>query len=114
MDFHYKYNVSSVRLEYKILNELADFFNDLNIIYHTQFQVLSYKIDIYLSTYNLAIEIDEVYHKYRKGEDEKRQTEIENELQCDFVRIEENDSVGNAIAKIMNKIAVLKTDKNIA
>ena len=105
----FRYNIRSARFEYKIINELSDFFSKMKIKIELQFPVLQYKIDIYLPEYNLAIEIDEDEHKFRQSSDEKRQKEIETDLNCKFIRIEENESLGNAMAKIINEIAVLKT-----
>ena len=53
-----------------------------------QYSVLGYRIDFYLPDLNIAIEYDELAHKNYKN-DNKRQTDIENYLQCDFIRIKE-------------------------
>ncbi|MDZ9609906.1 Rha family transcriptional regulator [Escherichia coli] len=52
-----------------------------------QYPVLNYRIDGYDPVNNIAYEIDEPEHKYKKEQDEIRQRRIENELGCKFVRI---------------------------
>lgn len=57
-----------------------------------QFKVLQYRIDLYFSEKNLAIECDEMGHLDRDIYYEvTRQTEIEKELSCTFVRFNPND-----------------------
>ncbi|EHM8597980.1 Rha family transcriptional regulator [Escherichia coli] len=52
-----------------------------------QYRVLNYRIDGYDPVNNIAYEIDEPEHQYKKEQDEIRQRRIENELGCKFVRI---------------------------
>ena len=52
-----------------------------------QCRVLNYRIDGYDPVNNIAYEIDEPEHQYKKEQDEIRQRRIENELGCKFVRI---------------------------
>ena len=47
-----------------------------------------YNVDFYSPKYNLVIEYDEPYHKYRKKEDRKRQNKIIKELKCSFIRVQ--------------------------
>jgi hypothetical protein len=51
-----------------------------------------YYLDGYDRDKNVAIEIDEKYHRYQKEKDIKRQKEIEEILNCKFIRLpyEEN------------------------
>ena len=53
-----------------------------------QYKVAGYFLDGYCPTLNLAIEIDETFHKRNLKKDEERQKVIENELGCKFLRIE--------------------------
>ena len=99
----FKYNVRSARFEYKYLNEIQDFLNLMNIEYIPQYPVDNYRIDLYIPKYNLAIEIDEE-HKYKKDYDLKRQSYIENQIHCKFVRVNEGESCGCAIAKITKEL----------
>lgn len=58
-----------------------------------QFQVGKYRIDLYIKDLNIAIEFDEKSHSYYKYENEKgRQKNIEKELGCKFIRVNEKDS----------------------
>lgn len=74
----FKYNIRSARFEYKYLNEIQDCLDEMNIKYIPQYPVGNYRIDLYIPKYNLAIEIDEEEHKYKKDYDLKRQSYIEN------------------------------------
>lgn len=100
----FKYNVRSARFEYKYLNEIEDFLDVMNIEYIPQHLVDNYRIDLYIPNYNIAIEIDEEEHKYKKNYDTKRQKHIENLIHCEFVRITEGESCGVTIAKIIKKM----------
>ena len=74
----------------------------------TQYSVLKYKIDLYFHEYNLAVEVDEKGHKDRNSEHEtERKKEIENELNCKFIRInpdEENFKIFRVQDKIFRHI----------
>ena len=100
----FKYNVRSARFEYKYLNEIEDFLNIMNINYIEQYQVNNYRIDLYIPQYNLAIEIDEEEHKYQQEYDKMRQKYIENQIHCKFIRINEGESCGSAIARITKEL----------
>ena len=53
----------------------------------TQYTVIDCRIDLYFYEYKLAIEIDELGHNDRNADYEiKRVREIENELNCVFIR----------------------------
>ena len=62
--------------------------------------VCGYWLDFYEPNINLAIEYDEIGHKYRIAQDIKKQKEIINELGCKFIRINETDTM----EMIYNKI----------
>lgn len=100
----FKYNVRSARFEYKYLNEIKDFLDMMGIDYNEQYQVYDYRIDLYIPKYNIAIEIDEAEHKYKKDYDLRRQNYIENKIHCKFIRINEGESCGTAIAKISKEL----------
>lgn len=100
----FKYDVRSARFEYKYLNEIGDFLNLMNIDYVEQYQVDNYKIDLYIPKYSIAIEIDEEEHKYQQDYDHKRQNYIENKIHCKFIRVNEGESCGYAIAKITKEL----------
>jgi len=66
----------------------------------TQFSVDKYNIDLYFSKYKLAIEFDELKHKYTQTEDKKRQEYIISKLNCKFERIKEDEDIFVSINKI--------------
>jgi len=103
----FKYNIRSARFEYKYLNEIEDFLNMMNIEYIEQYQVGNYKIDLYIPKFNLAIEIDEKEHKYKKNYDLIRQNYIENKIHCKFVRVNEGESCGSMIARVIKEMDLL-------
>lgn len=108
MNNKYKYNVRSARFEYKYLNEIKDFLDIMDINYFYQYPVDDYRIDLYIPKYNLAIEIDEKEHKYKKEYDSIRQKYIENQIQCKFIRINEGETCGSVIAKIVKELNIYK------
>lgn len=97
----FKYNVRSARFEYKYLNEIQDFLNVMKIKYIPQYKVNDYRIDLYIPKYNIAIEIDEEEHKYKRDNDLIRQKYIENQIHCKFIRVNEGESCGSVIARII-------------
>ncbi len=104
----FKYNIRSARFEYKYLNEIENFLDIMNIAYLEQYKVDNYKIDLYIPEFNIAIEIDEVEHKYKIKYDLVRQKYIEDKIHCKFIRINEGESCGSIIAritKILNQIS---------
>ena len=100
----FKYNIRSARFEYKYLNEIEDFLKLMNINYVEQYHIDNYRIDLYISQYNIAIEIDEEEHKYQQEYDKMRQKYIENQIHCKFIRINEGESCGCAIARITKEL----------
>ena len=102
----FKYNIHSARFEYKYFNEIKDFIDAMEIAYVEQYPVNNYKIDLYIPKHNIAIEIDEKEHKYKKEYDLKRQDYIENKIHCKFIHINEGESCGNAMAKIIKKMNI--------
>lgn len=100
----YKFNIRSARFEYKYLNEIQDFLDAVNIRYILQYLVGNYRIDLYIPLYNIAIEIDEEEHKYKRDYDIKRQNYIEKQIHCKFIRINEGESCGSVMARITKEI----------
>lgn len=100
----FKYNIRSARFEYKYLNEIEDFLNLMSINYVEQYRVGKYRIDLYIPQYNLAVEIDEEDHKYKKEYDKIRQKYIEKQIHCKFIRVNEGESCGSVIARITKEL----------
>lgn len=103
----FKYNVRSARFEYKYLNEIKDFLEEMSIYYILQFQVGVYKIDLYIPKYNISIEIDEEEHKYKREYDIKRQDYIESQIHCKFICVNEGESCGSVLAKLIKKLNLM-------
>lgn len=99
----FKYNVRSARFEYKYLNEIEDFLDIMEVAYSEQYKVDRYKLDLYIPKYNIAIEIDEEEHKYKRENDNMRQKYIEKQMHCKFIRINEGESCGSVIARIVKE-----------
>jgi Rha family phage regulatory protein len=92
------------RKEIEFFAELGEALEPMNLTLNTQHRVLSYRLDGYIPSLNLAIEYDEEHHKHNTEKDKHRQTIIEKELGCDFVRLSELDSNAKNIGKIMAKV----------
>ena len=103
----FKYNIRSARFEYKYINEIQDFLNVMSIEYIPQYPVDNYRIDLYIPKYNLAIEIDEEEHKYKRDYDKIRQKYIEKLIHCVFIRVHEGESCGSVIARITKEMNLL-------
>lgn len=104
MENKFKYNIRSARFEYKMLNEICDFLNRLHIKYIKQYPILAYKIDLFLPNYNVCIEYDEKAHKFKQEYDRNRENNIIENIGCKFIRIKEDETVGTAIARILEII----------
>ena len=92
--------------EQSILSKIVTVFADEEII--LQYHVLGYRIDVYYFKFKLAIKVDEQGHNDRNIDYEiERQKAIENELGCEFIRInsaKENFSIFVEIVKIQSYI----------
>lgn len=90
--------------EAEFLQSIKDVLMQANIDIEIQKQVLSYRIDLYLPEYNLAIEFDESHHKKQVEQDIKRQKEIETYLGCSFIRVPESNTTLQNIGLILRHI----------
>ena len=79
-----------MRFEKEFGEILKEVFGDL-LTFTSQFRVLQYKIDWYISELNLAIEFDEPLHDLVA--DETRQRIIQKELKCEFLRIKQKQEL---------------------
>lgn len=77
-------------------------FNGENMI--TQYSVGKYKIDLYFPKYKLAVEFDELKHKFTQKEDKLRQEYIISKLNCRFERIKEDENIFISINRIFKII----------
>ena len=68
-----------------------------------------YRIDYYIPSLNIAIEYDENDHKYYTYDNQEgRQKEIENELNCKFIRVSDKYSINTAIAIVFKNLLDMK------
>jgi very-short-patch-repair endonuclease len=84
--------------ELQFVNNICSMFVGEEFI--TQYPILSYRIDLYMPKYNLAIEFDEQGHKYRTEADIIRQDAIEHRLGCTFIRVKDTDDQFAAAGRI--------------
>jgi very-short-patch-repair endonuclease len=72
-----------------------------------QYAIDNYMIDLYFIDYKIAIECDEFSHQaYDKNYEESRQKNIENKLECKFIRFNP-DKDDFDIFEVINKIYLL-------
>lgn len=92
---HLNTRTSHKRLESMVLYALHYALRDVEI--QSQYLVVDgnkqYYIDAYLPAMNLAIEVDEPHHGYQVETDQRRQEFIRKTLNCDFIRINCDDSI---------------------
>ena len=70
----------------------------------TQYSVLGYRIDLYFFNYKLSIEVDKLGNSDRNIDYEiERQNVIEEQLVCEFIRIDPDEKDFN-ISNVINKI----------
>lgn len=105
------------RYELYVLSRILHLLNDPGIKFN--FQQYARRvgdkfalIDLYLPQFNIAIEVDEVYHKTQLTADEIRQREIENNIEPqEVIRIDCSKGiveVNNQISKCVNNIKAAK------
>lgn len=93
------------RKEIDFLNQLEDALKPFNIQGIRQYRILSYQIDYYIPSLNIAIEYDENEHKnYTYEAHEGRQQKIEKELGCKFIRVTDKKSNAYNIGLIIKQI----------
>lgn len=100
-------SIYETRKEIEFLECLENTLLPFNIKGIRQYKILNYKIDYYIPSLNIAIEYDEDNHKnYTYEQHYGRQAEIENELDCRFIRVRDENSyeynVGYVIKEMFN------------
>ena len=105
------------RYELYVLSRILHLLNDPGIKFNFQQYARRVEdkfalIDLYLPQFNIAIEVDEVYHKTQLTADEIRQREIENNIEPqEVIRIDCSKGivdVNNQISKCVNNIKAAK------
>ena len=90
--------------EQSVISAIKDTFEGEDM--QTQYNVLSYRIDLYFHKYKLAIEVDELGHADRNINNEiGRQRELEGEFNCVFIRTDP-DALNFNIFREINKIHI--------
>lgn len=74
-----------------------------------QYSALEYKIDMFISDLNIAIEFDEPHHTKYLDQDKERENKIQGYLGCEFFRIDERYDIIDQIEKIATIIIERKT-----
>lgn len=106
--------IKGSREEIKFFDKLEEMFDTMNIQKGIkQYNVLDkYRIDYYMPEFRLAIEYDENGHSgYTYEQHEGRQEEIQNELCCDFIRLDNRDDIFVNIAKVFKGIIDCKNNE---
>ena len=86
--------VNPMRYELAFKYDLDKIFKDIyNFIPQYPCCNNKYKIDFYCMEKKLAIEYDEEEHNYRQIKDKNRESEIHNELGCDFIRVKKREEM---------------------
>ena len=82
--------------------------------YILQYQILSYRIDLYFPKYRIAVECDELHHskKDNSSNDEIREKRIIQELDCKFIRYRPYDTDFNIFCVINQIYNVIKSHKD--
>ena len=91
--------------EIRFLDMLEESLKPFNITGVRQYNILGYRIDYYIPSLNIAIEYDENGHKnYSYEKHEGRQKEIENKLDCRFIRVTDSDSHSFNVGKVIKEM----------
>jgi len=93
------------REEIDFFKSLESAFLPFNIEGVKQYSVLKYKIDYYLPNLKIAIEFDEGGHQgYTYEQQESRQKQIENKLNCKFIRVPNTNNGSYNIGLILKSL----------
>lgn len=100
-----KYIVLKSTKEINFIDKLEKVLEPLEINGVKQYQIMDnkYRIDYYIPKFNLAIEYDENNHIYYKH-DKDREKEIKQELNCEFIRVSDNNCDEYNIGYIIKKL----------
>lgn len=104
---------TSVRKELSFTHILEPMCKELGYIVTKQQPVGKYKLDFYIFELNVAVEFDETHHLYKIDEDKERQEYIANKIGCKFIRIKENESIGEQLAYLSYLLIKNMEEKNI-
>jgi very-short-patch-repair endonuclease len=96
--------IKTVVFEVEVYSRIKSVFPSEEIIY--QYQCDNYYVDIYFPIHHLIVEVDEIYHNKpgQQAKDDVRQKHIEDKLQCETIRIKQNEDIFEAIGRIQEFI----------
>ena len=102
----YKLRLHSASLEIPFIDLLENVLEPFEIVGIRQYNCLGYRIDYYIPSLKIAIEYDENGHNsYNYDRQQGRQSELEKELGCSFIRVTDKKSneynVGLVLKNIM-------------
>lgn len=102
----YKLRLHSASLEIPFIDLLENVLEPFGIVGIRQYNCLGYRIDYYIPSLKIAIEYDENGHNsYNYDRQQGRQSELEKELGCSFIRVTDKKSneynVGLVLKNIM-------------
>ncbi len=114
-------NNPNSRKEIKFIELLEDVLKPFGIKGVKQFKVLNYRLDYYITDYNLVIEYDENEHKqYNQEKENKREEEIKRELfdeitntPCTIIRVSDKNSNGYNCGLIIKEILNMKKRSDV-
>jgi very-short-patch-repair endonuclease len=97
-----------VRKEIEIVGFIQELLTEMMVPFEFQKRVASYRIDLYLPSQKLAIEIDENNHADRDPSyEQEREKSIQEELGCKFLRINPDASdfkLSSCVGRVMREI----------
>ena len=114
-------NNPNPRKEIKFIELLEDILKPFGIKGVKQFEILNYRLDYYITDYNLVIEYDENEHKqYNQEKENKREEEIKRELfdeitniPCTIIRVSDKNSNGYNCGLIIKEILNMKKKSDV-
>ncbi len=87
------------------IQNIQDYLSEMKVLTEFQKTVGTYKVDLYIPDYNIALEIDEHGHSDRDPHYEMcREEFIRRELRCDFIRVNPDEQDFN-IFKMLGRLA---------
>lgn len=93
------------RKEIEFIDQLEETLKPFNLIGIRQYKINSYRIDYYIPSLNLAIEYDENDHLgYSYEAHEGRQKEIEDTLNCRFIRVTDDNTNNFNIGLVLKEM----------
>jgi len=94
-----------IRPEVHLMQGLQQFLEALNFKFIPGHYVLGkYILDGYIPEFNIAVEVDEPFHQYKKEEDAHRMKEVTEQLGCRFVRVPDDTPLPLLLASVVKEM----------